>query len=163
MRSKAPRGDKEACDQLAQFNSKLSRVLFRRLPDPPERAYDIWDEFVSSRDLSFEVLYKELFDFHPEQNRVTRAIGSGISFIRHKLGLPRAAVADRNHVLSASDVLAAGKLQHQCRPSAISSVLGSTPGVGDPLSKSSRLAARITSAAPKSSPRWQCALLSSAS
>ena len=30
------------------------------------------------------------------------------------MGLPRAAVADRNHVLSASDVLAAGKLQHQC-------------------------------------------------
>src|SRR6516225_4991303 len=30
------------------------------------------------------------------------------------VGLPRAAVADRNHVLSASDVLAAGKLQHQC-------------------------------------------------
>src|SRR6266699_264657 len=30
------------------------------------------------------------------------------------MGLPRAAVADRNHVLSASDVLTAGKLQHQC-------------------------------------------------
>src|SRR3954464_4743723 len=30
------------------------------------------------------------------------------------VGLPRAAVADRNYILSASDVLAAGKLQHQC-------------------------------------------------
>src|SRR5437764_6912928 len=33
---------------------------------------------------------------------------------KSNVGLPRAAVADRNHVLSASDVLAAGKLQHQC-------------------------------------------------
>jgi hypothetical protein len=76
---------KEACDQLAQFNSKLSRVLFRHLPDPPEKAYEIWDEFVHARDLSFEILYKELFDYHAEQNSVTRAIGSGTSFIRHKL------------------------------------------------------------------------------
>jgi len=30
------------------------------------------------------------------------------------VGLSRAAVADSNHILSASDVLAAGKLQHQC-------------------------------------------------
>src|SRR5437879_3672148 len=30
------------------------------------------------------------------------------------VGLPRAAVADRNHVFSASDILAAGKLQYQC-------------------------------------------------
>jgi hypothetical protein len=76
---------KDACDQLAQFNSKLSRVLFHRLPDTPERAYEIWDEFVRARDLSFEILYKELFDYHAEQNSVRRAIGSGISFIRHKL------------------------------------------------------------------------------
>ena len=76
---------KDACDQLAQFNSKLSRVLFHRLPDTPERAYEIWDEFVRARDLSFEILYKELFDYHAEQNSMRRAIGSGISFIRHKL------------------------------------------------------------------------------
>jgi hypothetical protein len=76
---------KEACHQLAQFNSKLSRVLFRRLPDPPEKAYDLWDEFVRARDLSFEALYKDLFDYHAEQNVVTRATGSTISFIRHKI------------------------------------------------------------------------------
>src|SRR5439155_23355980 len=33
---------------------------------------------------------------------------------KSNMGLPRAAVADRDHVLSASDVLAAGKLQHHC-------------------------------------------------
>jgi hypothetical protein len=59
--------------------------LFRRLPDPPETAHDIWEEFVHSRDVSFEILYEELFDYRAEQNRVTRAIGSGISFIRQKL------------------------------------------------------------------------------
>ena len=75
---------KEACEQLAQFNNKLSRVLFRRLPDPPERAYEIWDEFVHSRELSFDLLYKELFDYNSEQNIVLHAIHSGIGFIRHK-------------------------------------------------------------------------------
>src|SRR5207248_11739441 len=33
---------------------------------------------------------------------------------KSNMGLPRAAVADRDHVLSARDVLAAGKLQHHC-------------------------------------------------
>jgi hypothetical protein len=72
---------KEACEQLAQFNNRLSRVLFRRLPDPPERAYDIWDEFVRLRELVFVILYKELFDY-AEQNTVPRAIGSGMNFIK---------------------------------------------------------------------------------
>jgi hypothetical protein len=72
---------KEARDQLAQFNNILSRVLFRRLPDPPERAYAIWDEFVRSRELLFELLYKELFDY-TEQSTVSRAIGSGMNVIR---------------------------------------------------------------------------------
>ena len=73
---------KEADQQLAQFNNRLSRVLFRRLPDPPERAYDIWDKFVRSRESLFVLLYKELFDY-AEQNTFSRAIGSGMSLIRN--------------------------------------------------------------------------------
>jgi len=51
----------EACQELAALNAKLPRVLFRQLPDPPEKAYDIWDDFIRSRELAFEALYKDLF------------------------------------------------------------------------------------------------------
>jgi hypothetical protein len=76
---------KETRRQLSQFSGKLPSVLFRRLPDPPEKAYEIFDEFVRARDLSFEALYKDLFDYRAEQNSFTRAISSASSFIRRKV------------------------------------------------------------------------------
>jgi hypothetical protein len=39
---------------------------------------------VRARERSFDLLYKELFDYNSEQDIVPRAIHSGISFIRHK-------------------------------------------------------------------------------
>jgi hypothetical protein len=76
---------KEACQQLARFNDMLPRVLFHRLPDPPDKAYDIWDKFVQRRHLAFEALYKDLFDYTP--THLSRTLRSVISSIRQRFSM----------------------------------------------------------------------------
>jgi len=88
---------KEARDQLAQFNNRLSRVLFHRLPDPPEKAYEIWDNFVSAREALFQLLYKELFDYYADKTTLSRAIGSGMSIVKK---LPEQLAHGVNHIRS---------------------------------------------------------------
>jgi hypothetical protein len=50
-----------AYQKLQSFMAKFPRVLFRRLPDHPEKAVDVWDDFVRARHVAFESLYADLF------------------------------------------------------------------------------------------------------
>jgi hypothetical protein len=61
----------DARQKLGELTAKLHRVLFRTLPEEPERAYDIWDEFVRARQQAFEALYADLLADPP--SRASRA------------------------------------------------------------------------------------------
>ena len=62
---------------LGELNPKLRRILFRTLPEDPERAYEIWDDFTKARQQVFEALYADLLAGPPTiASRATRAVAA---------------------------------------------------------------------------------------